>query len=85
MFSANRHHAELTPNNFTVGVGLQLALNFVPNLFLRVELNDIDGRVVVSMNEDSVTDIGSSRHLERLKLGLTEKSLNGENDEREDV
>lgn len=55
LLAVDRQHAELLPNDFTVGISLQLALNFVPNLLLRIELRNFGAGVIVALDEDPVT------------------------------
>lgn len=69
-FSADGQHVELSPDDFTVRICFQLALNVVPDLLLRVELSNVGLRVVETFDNKSVTDAGSSWDFDRLKFAI---------------
>lgn len=72
-FTADGQHVELLPDDFSVGVCFQLALDVVPDLLLRIELCNVGLGVVEAFDDESVTGGRSSRNFDRLKFAVAKK------------
>lgn len=67
-FAADGQHVELPPDDFTVGICFQLALDVVPHLLLRVELCNVTLSVVEALDDESVADAGAGWDFDRFEL-----------------